>query len=200
MPPFMPARAKLTIGSLDDPKLEVSAQYNPKEIELQRSIGWKSHNTHNVPHHRRHEQETAALESDLEYTGGEGRSLSIEMLFDGFETQTSVEPQMEVLDEMATSRDPQTTNATHDQRRPHQCVVVWGAKGMRPLLCVIESLSVKYTMFDSDGRPLRGVATVKVKEAAVSRVTYNSLDTQKDRPRTVRAKGWAGSTRTNSNG
>ncbi len=187
MPPFAPARAKLTIGSLDDPKLEVSAQYNPKEIDLQRTVGWKSLNPRNVPHHRRHDEDA----NDLEYTGGEGRTLSIEMLFDGFETNTSVEPQMEALDQLATSRNPQLKAANHELRRPHQCVVVWGVKGMRPLLCVIESLAVKYTMFDADGMPLRGVATVKVKEAAISRVHYEALQNESDRPRTENAKTWA---------
>ncbi len=181
--PFSPARAKLTIGSLDDPQLEVSAQYNPKEIELQRSVGWKAHNTHNVPHHRRTSSNDD--DNDLEFTGGEGRSLSIEMLFDGFETNTSIEPQMEALDEMATIRQGDF------ERRPHQCVVVWGSKGIKPLLCVIDSLSVKYTMFDTDGRPVRGVANVKVREASVSKVEYERLDDQMDRPRTKRAKTWA---------
>jgi hypothetical protein len=36
---------------------------------------------------------------------------------------------------------------------------------MRPFRCVIESLSVKYTMWDHGGMPLRAVCTIKVKEA-----------------------------------
>jgi len=33
--------------------------------------------------------------------------------------------------------------------------------------CVIESISTKYTMFSSEGAPLRATCTVKLKEADV---------------------------------
>ncbi len=39
---------------------------------------------------------------------------------------------------------------------------------MKPLVCVIESIGVKYSVFDRSGKPLRAVATLKVKEASVS--------------------------------
>src|SRR3954471_20187834 len=35
---------KLAIGSLDDEHLTVAAQYNPKEIQLEKQIPWQSHN------------------------------------------------------------------------------------------------------------------------------------------------------------
>ena len=50
-------------------------------------------------------------------------------------------------------------------RRPHHCVVSWGDRGLPKFQCVIESLSTKYTMFSSDGKPLRATCTVKLKEA-----------------------------------
>ena len=37
---FAPAKAKLTIGSLDDTGTSVSAQYNPKELQVDQSIPW----------------------------------------------------------------------------------------------------------------------------------------------------------------
>jgi hypothetical protein len=54
-------------------------------------------------------------------------------------------------------------------------VIVWGTQGIRPLVCVIESLGVKYTMFDRNGMPLRALATLKVKEASVSRFDRVSM-------------------------
>jgi hypothetical protein len=50
-------------------------------------------------------------------------------------------------------------------RRPHQCVVAWGGRGLPSFQCVFEALSTKYTMFSSDGEPLRATCTVKLKEA-----------------------------------
>lgn len=158
---------KLSIGSTDDLDLHVTAQYNPSQLDLQRSISWSRGNNKkdNRPDHRR----SNPPDNDLEYTGGEGRSLTLELLFDGVETHTCVEPQIEALDEMATLRKELGAN-DHDPR-PHQCVIVWGTGGMKPLVCVIESLGVKYSVFDRDGKPLRALVTVKVKEASVS--TFN---------------------------
>jgi hypothetical protein len=49
------------------------------------------------------------------------------------------------------------------------CLVGWGlAKdAMRPFCCVIESLATKYTMWDSNGTPLRATCTVRLKEADI---------------------------------
>ena len=43
---FAPAKAKLTIGSLDD-STTVSAQYNPKELQVDQSIPWSKKNAAN---------------------------------------------------------------------------------------------------------------------------------------------------------
>jgi hypothetical protein len=157
--------AKLSIGSIDDIELQVTAQYNPSQLDMQRTVTWQrsGNKKDNRPDHRRLEPP----DNDLEFTGGEGRSLTLELLFDGVETGTCVEPQIEALDVMATLIK-ELEDSDHDPR-PHQCVIVWGTNGMRPLVCVIESLGVKYLMFDRTGKPLRAMATVKVKEASVSK-------------------------------
>ena len=155
---------KLSIGSTDDINLEVVAQSNPSQLELQRTVEWKrsSNKKDNRPDHRRY----PAPDNDVEYTGGDGRTLTLELLFDGIETNTCVEPQIEKLDMMATLRGED--GSTDPDPRPHQCVIVWGSKGIKPLVCVIESIGVKYSMFDRYGNPLRALATLKVKEASVS--------------------------------
>ena len=155
---------KLSIGSTDDIKLQLTAQYNPSQLDMQRTVGWERGNNKldNRPDHRR----TEPGDTDLEYKGGEGRSLTLDLLFDGVETHTCVEPQLEALDEMATLRKDHDKNDSDP--RPHQCVIVWGSGGMKPLVCVIESIGVKYSVFDRGGKPLRAVATVKVREASVS--------------------------------
>lgn len=155
--------AKLSIGSLDDPSLQVTAQYNPAQLDLQRAVGWQrgANKKDNRPDHRREDPG----DNDLEYTGGSGRTLTLELLFDGAETLTSIEPLIEALDRMATITKEMTK--TDNDPRPHQCVIVWGTDGIKPLVCVIESIGVKYQMFDRGGRPLRATATVKVQEASV---------------------------------
>lgn len=181
--PISGAIAKLTIGSTDDPELEVSAQYNPSQLERSRTVPWKPHNSDNRPDPKRKN----STPNDLEFTGAEGRELTLDLLFDGFETSTCVEPQLEALDVMATVRDG-SEDADEEHRRPHQCVVVWGSDGIKPMRCVIESLAVKYSVFDANGRPLRAVATVKLREATVTKF-INPLPSE--HPATKKAKAWA---------
>lgn len=155
---------KLSIGSLDDSELQVTAQYNPSTLDLQRAVSWKhGGQKDNWPDYRRREP----ADNDVEYTGGEGRTLTLELLFDGVETKTCIEPLIEALDKMATLTHE--LDKSNTDPRPHQCVIVWGTAGIKPFVCVIESIGVKYVMFDHAGRPLRATATVKVKEASVSK-------------------------------
>lgn len=165
---------KLTIGSLEDETLTVQAQFNPKEVQLDRQVPWGEHN---VRDNRPVRWRGDTNEHDAEYTGAPGRTLTLELLFDHYELEDtpakprSVEPILDALDEMACVTDP---SGDDDDRRPHHCVVTWGAgsgmQGLRPFRCVIESISSKLTMFDRDGTPVRATATVKLREAHVLKV------------------------------
>jgi hypothetical protein len=169
---FERASAKLTIASLDA-SVEVSAQYNPKELQVDKTVPWSKVNQAN--------QSTTANAGGsggkgihLEFTGAEGRSMSVELLFDGYEhdgdTSKSggtgkVKDLIGKLERMASVLEPDSPD--ENRRRPHRCVVTWGDGGMPSFRCVIESLSTKYTMFSSNGVPLRATCTVKLKEADV---------------------------------
>lgn len=152
---FAPATVKLTIGSLDDPKdpeLTISAQYNPAELLVGRTIPWvKPTATNKTGEVRR------------EYTGGEGRTLQLDLLFDGYESGgVDVVKRIKGLERLSTVRK---TDGKDDERRPHHCVVAWGDRGLPSFPCVIETLDVKYQLFSTDGKPLRAIATVKLQEA-----------------------------------
>ena len=180
--PFTPPPAKLTIGSLDDAKLNVIAQYNPAQVELSRSAGWKP-NGADKPEARGAKKTSR----DVEFTGGEGRMFSLELLFDGYEKNLSVRKQLDDLDTMAKARVPDSKD--EDLRRPHQCVIVWGDKGgkegpgFRSVRCVIDSLTVKYTVFDADGVPLRATATLKLREANVQKDFDEEVEEKRDEAR-----------------
>lgn len=153
---FIPPGAKISIGSIDEPFPEnsVSAQYNPKELQIDKSIPWQKHNKAN------------ANGLQLEFTGAEGRTMSVELLFDGYEEKQSVQDKIATLEKLATVRQP---NSKKDEmRRPHHCVVTWGTVmggGDNKFRCVIEQISTKYTMFSPGGIPLRATVTLKLKEA-----------------------------------
>jgi hypothetical protein len=144
----------VTIASTDD-STKVEAQFNPKELQVDKSVPWQKKSQAN---------QANQTGIQLEFTGAEGRSMTLELLFDGFEAKKSVAKQVDDLNWMASVLDPKAPDES--KRRPHLCVVTWGTMfpSDKKFKCVIESLSVKYTMFSDQGVPLRATATVKLKE------------------------------------
>jgi hypothetical protein len=158
---------KITISSIDTPSIKVSAHYNPKELQIDRSVPWSPTGETN----RNNNTNATASENvgiHLEFTGAQGRSLTIEMLFDGYEKsagdgfKVDVSAEVGKLETLASVRKPGSDK--EDERRPHHCLAHWGST-LQNFRCVIESLSTKYTMFDEKGKPLRATCTVKLKEA-----------------------------------
>jgi hypothetical protein len=137
-----------------DTGIQVEAQYNPKELQIDKTVPWQKKSQAN---------KSGGTGIALEFTGAEGRSMTLDLLFDGYETNTSIGDKVEKLNTMASVLEPDSADET--KRRPHLCVVTWGTVISNKFRCVIESLSIKYTMFSDQGAPLRATATVKLKEA-----------------------------------
>jgi hypothetical protein len=169
---FQRARARLRIASIDTPGLRVEAQYNPKELQIDKSVSWVEHRPLNrtdragpAPTPAPTPPGVSGDRSDLEFHHPPTRSMSIELLFDGYEKGRSVEREVEKLELLSSMKRPGSKKEC--ERRPHHCIVVWGqvGNGVPPFLCVIETLTTKYTMWSSTGTPLRATCTVKLKEA-----------------------------------
>jgi hypothetical protein len=151
-------KATLKIISLDGPKITVEAQFNPKEVSVDKSIPWQ--------------KQKKKGPADLEYTGGEPRSMGFELLFDGYESGKSVEDQVKKLHDL-TDATVQADKKDEKKKRPPKVAVVWGGKGsedsvgggIRKFTGVIESVAVKYTMFLDSGEAVRATVNIKVKEA-----------------------------------
>ncbi|HEX4416373.1 MAG TPA: hypothetical protein VH165_00680 [Kofleriaceae bacterium] len=150
-----PNYGTIYIGSIDKPEITVQAQYNPKELQVDKNVPWSKKNQAN---------QTNATGLQLEFTGADGRTMSVELLFDGYEQKASVAGSVDYLNQMASVIQPDSTD--ENLRRPHLCVCSWGST-VDNFRCVIESLSTKYTMFSDAGVPLRATCTVKLKEADV---------------------------------
>jgi phage protein U len=156
------AAGKIMLGSMDDTSLFVEAQFNPKELEIKKSVPWSKVNEAN----KSNQNSDQGQGVKLEFTGAEGRSLTLEFLFDGAEPEQTgrcvdVAEQVKKLEDLASVRDPKKPK--EEFKRPHRCMVVWGS--VIRMSCVIESVSTKYTMFDRAGKPLRATCTVTLKEA-----------------------------------
>ena len=78
--PFQPAKAKLTIGSLDEPAERAAGRgaVQPEGAPDRQDRAVEKLNQAN-------RRTTTGIH--LEFTGAEGRSMSVELLFDGYETQ-----------------------------------------------------------------------------------------------------------------
>src|SRR5205809_320497 len=120
---FEPASKKLKIGSLDDSGLSIEAQYNPKELQVDKPVPWTKHNMANKT-----ESEQANGKIHLEFTGAESRTMNVELMFDGFEKKQSIAGSVSALEQMASVID--ASDSSEDKRRPHHCVVSWGDRGL----------------------------------------------------------------------
>ena len=148
---------KLHFGSLDDATITVVAQYNPKELQIDKQIQWKQ------PERVPGSQPGASDADELELTTAPIRTMGLELLFDGFEEHRSVQPEIDMLETMSSIREPGSKEAY--LRRAHHCVVAWaGVDGAKRFRCVIDSLSTKVTMFSPEGLPLRATCTMKLTE------------------------------------
>jgi len=94
---------------------------------------------------------------NLEFTSGEPMTLSCELFFDTYETGESVRTAF--IDALTSY-----TKVVEEKKRPPICTFVWGQK-FPPFKCVIESLSIKYTLFLADGTPVRAECSLQLKEA-----------------------------------
>jgi hypothetical protein len=159
---------KLYFGSLDAPDCTIVAQYNPKELQIDKQIQWKK--PERVPG-----SHPGAVEDDeVELTTAPTRTMNLELLFDGFEDHRSVQPEIDMLETMSSIREPGSKHAY--LRRAHHCVVAWGSvDGARRFRCVIDSLSTKVTMFSPKGQPLRATCTMKLQEVKMLAKTDSAL-------------------------
>jgi len=125
----------------------VEAQFNPKEISIDKSVSWQKQKKQGP--------------ADLEFTAAAPKTMSCELMFDGFESGSSIQTEIDKI-HLFSAVDPAL-------KRPPKVKVVWGIEGtpgMIPRLdAVIESIGITYTMFNGDGVPLRATAKLRFREA-----------------------------------
>jgi hypothetical protein len=141
-------------GPLEPGTITVEAQYNPKEVSVDATAPYQDQ------------------KGVLEFTLEAPQAMTFELFFDGFETGESVVPDVLKLQSLTKK-----LNDKGELARPPKVKIIWGARGssvdtknLPPFTGVVESVSVKYQMFSSEGDVLRASATVKVKEAKNVRV------------------------------
>jgi len=139
--------------------------FNPKEYSLEKSVSWDSEK---------------ALDDapQPEFTKPSAMTLSVTLQFDTYEERVSVrEKYMRRLEKLAMMRGSlkaKAGKADKAKASPPVCLFVWGRFTFKG---VVESLSQKYTMFLSDGTPVRGEVGLKMRnvlDAALEKEAYQA--------------------------
>ncbi|MEW1871248.1 LysM peptidoglycan-binding domain-containing protein [Streptomyces caelestis] len=156
------ARAQLT---LKEPPASVGAkpggtiarldlQFNPNSLELRKTTEW-----------RRTPSRMAGQSALPEFVGSGPRTLSLEVFLDATARHDdSVEQAVEKLMKACVP-----TPASLDRKKPASPWVrfEWGTARTTSFDGVLSSLSVSYTLFDVDGKPLRATCRLSIEEASV---------------------------------
>ncbi|MEY9487366.1 CIS tube protein [Streptomyces calvus] len=156
------ARAQLT---LKEPPASVGAkpggtlarldlQFNPSTLELRKTTEW-----------RRSPSRMAEQSALPEFVGSGPRELSLEVFLDATATHdNSVEQAVEKLMKACVP-----TQASLGRKKPASPWVrfEWGTARTTSFDGVLSSLSVTYTLFDVDGKPLRATCALSIEEASV---------------------------------
>lgn len=133
--------------------VDVTAQYNPKEVSIEKSLSWNA---------------GANKKADLpqlEFSAVQARTLSMELMFDTYEQEEDVQVHLAQLMRLASVIDPAAKDHSEKDRRPTLVQVQWGKPDMPIFRGVIASISTKLTMFLPSGMPVRATCTIKIMEA-----------------------------------
>ncbi|MFI2375193.1 LysM peptidoglycan-binding domain-containing protein [Streptomyces sp. NPDC018964] len=162
------ARAQLT---LKEPPASVGAkpggtiarlnlQFNPNTLQLQKTTEW-----------RRTPSRMAGQSALPEFVGSGPRTLSLEVFLDATaKHDNSVEQAVEKL-----MKGCVPTPASIGRKKPASPWVrfEWGTARTTSFDGVLSSLSVSYTLFDVDGKPLRATCQLSIEEASVDPAGQN---------------------------
>jgi nucleoid-associated protein YgaU len=129
----------------------IAFQFNPKELALTKSAKWERRPARN-----------AGTAGPVEFSGAEPSKLSLEMFFDEVESRDgSVVSNVERLLSCCV---PTEQSRGKKRALPPLVVFHWGKVVSFPAF--VTQVSAKYTLFASDGTPLRATCSVSLEELA----------------------------------
>ena len=141
--------------------------FNPTEYTLTKSNSWSPVTVvgFNVP--------------PTEFTGGKPTTMKLDLFFDTYEMDRDVRDYTDKVLRLAKiSRD--TVDASTKRGRPPRVMFNWGK--VFSFQAVITSLSVRYTLFKSDGTPVRAMVNVGLQECKDAEVHPGQNPTSRGAP------------------
>jgi hypothetical protein len=134
--------------------------FNPTEYTISKSNSWTTtaNKGRNVPKY--------------EFQGGEPRQLQMELFFNSYLPRFGEQQQdlrlvlNKLFNMMMIDKSSQLKGSNSRMSHPPKCRIEWGgATNHLAFQCYIISCSIKYTMFNEDGIPIRATANLTLKEA-----------------------------------
>ncbi|MFF8499068.1 LysM peptidoglycan-binding domain-containing protein [Streptomyces anulatus] len=175
------ARAQLTImeppstvGAKPGGTLaRLTLQFNPAKLSLSKSTEW-----------RRTPSRMAGQSALPEFVGSGPRALSLEVFLDATATHdNSVE---KAVEQLMTACVPTPKSLARKTPASPWVRFDWGTSKTTSFDGVLSNLSVSYTLFDVDGKPLRATCSLSIEEASVDPAGQNPTSGSKDARRTHR--------------
>lgn len=130
----------------------VTAQYNPKELKVERGANWSA------------SENAKGNTPELSFTGATSRTLTLELFFDTYESDDPLDVRETFIKKLEWLTMVVNPKGMEDERRPPRVMVVWGEQKER-FIGVVNSVATTYSMFLPNGRPVRATASVKITEA-----------------------------------
>jgi len=129
----------------EDTQEEFAVLFNPGEYSIDGASKWT-------------EQEKKGQNPELQYTGGDRKKLTMDLFFDTYESLTDVREHTVKLGDLLVFNK--------EKHRPPKVTLSWGkaapggAFADFPFTGVLESLKQQFTLFMSDGTPVRAKLSV----------------------------------------
>jgi len=159
---------KLKIKPLPPSKLpEITVQFNPTAYSITKPVTWSSQVSASTSTATKGEQSTVQRNLNapvLQFGGGGSRTLVLELFFDVTEPVEG-KPVDDVR--QLTNKIVKLTRIERDTNQPPICTVSWGNPldpPEFPFIGVVTNLVQNFTLFKSDGKPLRARLTVTFTE------------------------------------
>jgi len=134
--------------ALKDGGQKLECLFNPREYTITKSATW-----HKTP------AKGAKSAPKPEFVGSNPRSMSMELFFDAWEKSGDVSKDVDTLLEWTS---PTAKSLADNKPNPPIVVFHWGTKSYFD--AYIKQVSVKYTMFKTDGAPVRATVAIGFEE------------------------------------
>lgn len=144
---------KASLKVLDEKfkNIEIYFQYNPDSYSIEKTVSWNDQG----------EKKTIP---ELQFINQGRKTLSFNLFFDTYEQGTDVRDLTKKVIEL--SEPMVETQQGKGKKRPPICLFAWGN------LCfkgVVERVTQNYTMFLSDGKPVRARLTISMKQFSTAK-------------------------------